>query len=261
MNDHRRPFDYILFDLGSTLIFFTGNWQEVQEQSRRVLLQALRAAGFSVDEPAFMKDFNERSEVYRSQRDMEYFEWSIDRLLQSVLADHGYPGEPLERLRPILAEMYAVSQRYWQVEADSIPTLEALLAAGYRLGLISNAAYEEDVHQLIDQAGLRPYFDFTLISAGVGYRKPHSKIFQAALDFWKAKPAQTLMVGDTLGADILGAQKLGMAAVWITRRADPAARQDTPDDPITPDAVISALSELPELLERWDQVSKRVRSV
>jgi FMN phosphatase YigB (HAD superfamily) len=57
------------------------------------------------------------------------------------------------------------------------------------------------------------------------------------------------MVGDTLGADILGAQNAGIYAIWITRRADvPAnrAHQDT----IHPDAAIDSLAEIPGLLEK-----------
>lgn len=255
-NDHRRPFDFIIFDLGSTLIYFTGDWQEVQQQARQVMLQALCRRGMILDEQTFLKDFVARSDEYRAERETEYFERPIDKLLQSVLADHGYPDVSLQQLSPILAEMYTVSQSRWRTEPDSVSTLEALQAAGYRLGLISNAAYEEDVYQLVDQAGLRSYFEFILVSAGVGYRKPHSKIFQAALDFWGAKAAQVLMVGDTLGADVVGAQRLGMSAVWITRRTDPAASQGYTGK-VVPDATIATLSELPELLKSWKKTPDR----
>ncbi len=52
-NDHRRPFDFIIFDLGSTLIYFTGDWQEVQQQARQVMLQALCRRGMALDEQCF----------------------------------------------------------------------------------------------------------------------------------------------------------------------------------------------------------------
>ncbi len=61
-------------------------------------------------------------------------------------------------------------------------------------------------------------------------------------------PKQVAMVGDTLGADILGARNAGMFGIWVTRRSDTAgnrAHQDT----IRPDAVVGNISELPGLLD------------
>ena len=55
------------------------------------------------------------------------------------------------------------------------------------------------------------------------------------------------MVGDSLGADILGARNAGLYSIWVTRRADTAANR-AHKDTIQPDAVISTLSELPPLL-------------
>jgi FMN phosphatase YigB (HAD superfamily) len=55
------------------------------------------------------------------------------------------------------------------------------------------------------------------------------------------------MVGDTLEADIMGAQKAGLPGVWITRRAQPNA-----DDlhRIKPDFSLRGLNELYPTLER-----------
>ena len=54
------------------------------------------------------------------------------------------------------------------------------------------------------------------------------------------------MVGDKLHADILGANQLGMYSIWINRRAELIPQ----DENIKPDAVISSLSELPQLLRK-----------
>jgi FMN phosphatase YigB (HAD superfamily) len=61
-------------------------------------------------------------------------------------------------------------------------------------------------------------------------------------------PQQVAMVGDTLGADILGAKNAGIYSIWITRRANtPANRAHA--ETIIPDARISELCELPSLLD------------
>jgi FMN phosphatase YigB (HAD superfamily) len=55
------------------------------------------------------------------------------------------------------------------------------------------------------------------------------------------------MVGDTLGADILGAYNAGIYSIWITRHAEsPANRAHA--DTIQPDAKIESLEDLYPLL-------------
>jgi putative hydrolase of the HAD superfamily len=123
-----------------------------------------------------------------------------------------------------------------------------LNAQGHRLGLISNAGDDADVQTLIDQSNLRGYFDIILTSAALGIRKPNPRIFQTALDHWGIPASRAAMVGDSLGADILGARNAGIYSVWITRRADTPANRSH-EDTIRPDAVITTLAELIPLLE------------
>ena len=146
--------------------------------------------------------------------------------------------------------MYQVSEAYWQLEAESLPALETLRQQGYRLGMISNAADDANVQRLVDKAGLRSYFDVILTSAAQGIRKPHPRIFQSALEYWPAAPSQAVMVGDTLGADIQGANDLGIFSVWVTRRAAP---QDISSYPIRPGATLENVGELPGLLSSMNR--------
>ena len=55
------------------------------------------------------------------------------------------------------------------------------------------------------------------------------------------------MVGDTLGADILGAQNADIYSIWITRRADNPANQAHADT-IKADMKIATLKELTKRL-------------
>ncbi|MEA4906899.1 MAG: HAD-IA family hydrolase [Chloroflexi bacterium] len=254
LQDTGRRFDYVIFDLGSTLIYFEGEWPDVFSRSNQVLLKAVQTAGFQVDADRFAADFEERSSEYRAIRDTEHIENSMDQILRTLLAEYGYPDLPAGQVEALLDEMYAVSQVHWRLEEDAHATLETLRRGGYHLGLISNAAYEKDVHVLIDQAGLRPFFDAILVSAGVGVRKPHPLIFHKMLEYWDARPEQAVMVGDTLTADVLGAQQLGMGSVWITRRIETRYSQAGAEK-VLPDATIRTLSELPEVLRNWGQAA------
>ena len=244
----RRDLQAVLFDAGNTLIYFQGNPLEAFAESDRTLINTLHAAGLKLDENAFLAQFRLRLEQYYAERETEFIEYTTAYILRTCLAEWGYPDIPETLLRKALADMYAVTQARWQPEDDALPTLEALRRQGYRLGLISNAADDADVQVLIDKARLRPYLEIILTSAAAGIRKPNPRIFQAALDFLGIRSEKAAMVGDTLGADILGAKNAGIYAIWITRRANtPAnlAHQFT----IQPDATINTLSELPGLLE------------
>ena len=164
-----------------------------------------------------------------------------------MLIEQGYPATSQEVVRKALAAMYTITQASWKPEMDAHSTLEILRTAGYRLGLISNAGDDADVQTLIDQANLRRYFEVILTSAGQGIRKPNPEIFWTALEHMKIPPGKAAMVGDTLGADILGARNAGMYSIWITRRADtPANRAHA--DTIQPDAAIERLGDLHSLL-------------
>ncbi len=238
-------FPVVLFDLGSTLIYFSGSWSEVTRQGQAALVQALLQAGLSLDAPAFATELQATLEQYFSSRDDELIEHTTGAILHSLLSKWGYPDVPVPLLHNALREMYQISEAYWHVEAEAHQALSDLRRQGYRLGLISNAADDANVQRLIDKAELRPYFDVILTSAAQGIRKPHPRIFYAALETWQTLPAQAIMVGDTLSADIQGAKNLGIFSVWVTRRA---AQPNDPAPTSWPDAIIENIGELPELL-------------
>lgn len=244
-----HPLKVVLFDLGSTLIYFDGEWPEVIAASNQTLITALHQLGLPVDGERFIADLQARDAADFPAGETVRVEHPTFNVVGELLAGYGYNGGYEASLRQALATMYAVSQAHWHVEEDAVPTLEALRRAGYRMGIVSNAGDDQDVQTLIDKARLRGYFDIILSSAAVGIRKPDPRIFQLALAHWDCPPEQAVMVGDTLGADVVGAHNAGMPAIWISRRVDtPANRAKAAL--IAPDAIIATLSELPELLLR-----------
>ncbi len=244
-----HPFDAIIFDLGSTLIYFDGEWSDVMYQAAQVLYRQLDEAGLNLDQESFLREYHQAVGEYYQERESEFIEHTTYFILRNLLNERGYPEVPDPILRQALKEMYAVSQAHWHVEPDALPTLAALQKMGYRLGLISNAADDADVQTLVDKASIRPFFDIILTSAGEGIRKPNPRIFQKMLDFWGFSPEKVAMVGDTLGADILGAQNAGIFSIWITRRSNTPANHAHAHT-IHADATIDTLEELPGLLEQ-----------
>jgi FMN phosphatase YigB (HAD superfamily) len=100
---------------------------------------------------------------------------------------------------------------------DTLRTLAVLKERGYVLGVVTNRHYGGD--QFLDdlrQVGLLTFLDhrYLAISADLRYRKPHSALFQHALDGLGYPATAGAMVGDNLVADIWGAQRLGLFSVW-----------------------------------------------
>ena len=100
---------------------------------------------------------------------------------------------------------------------DALSTLGALQQRGFLLGVVTNRLwggrpFQEDLQTM----GLLNYFDppNIAISADLGIRKPNSAIFLHALNALSIPPEQAVMVGDSLTADIAGAQALGIFSIW-----------------------------------------------
>lgn len=245
-------FDALLFDLGSTLIFFDTPWADVIPQAHSQLYEGLRSVGLELDRQVFLRAFQNRMETYYFQRETEFIEYTVLYILRELLAESGYAEVPDKNLRAALKGMYAITHEHWLPEPEAADVLQALRSRGYRLGLISNAGDEDDVQTLIDRAGLREYFEVILISAAEGIRKPNPRIFWRALERLGVGPERAAMVGDTLGADLLGAQNAGIFAIWVTKHANsPGNRAHL--DTIRPDATIETIGELPGLLERLSE--------
>jgi len=94
------------------------------------------------------------------------------------------------------------------------------LKAKYRLHLITNG-FEEVQHLKVKQAGLDGYFDLILTGEAAGVKKPDSGIFYQALEKTGATIANSVMIGDSLEADVRGAQNIGMPAIWFYRTGEP----------------------------------------
>lgn len=93
-------------------------------------------------------------------------------------------------------------------------TLEILnyLKDKYELHIITNG-FEEAQERKLKNSNIRDYFTTVTNSEMVGVKKPNPKIFNFAVDIANANIEESLMVGDSLEADIEGADKVGMDTI------------------------------------------------
>jgi HAD superfamily hydrolase (TIGR01662 family) len=120
-------------------------------------------------------------------------------------------------------------------------------ARGLRVVLVTNTLARGDAEVLRDwsRAGLADAIDAVVSSHDVGWRKPHPAMYERALALAGVDPAEAFMVGDNFDADVRGAKRLGLRAIW--RRLDGV---EPPAD-VRPDAVVRTLHELPGVVEPW----------
>lgn len=241
----------VLFDLGYTLINFNGNLTEVARSSYLVLADGLIRAGCGIDRQVFANRFQELMYLYYAQRDQDFLELPVYKIVIRVLEEFGQHCVDQQQIVDALHAMYLVTEQSWQLEDDTLQMLRDLRTQGYDLGLVSNASDAWDVNNLIDNNGLREFFKVVLISAEVGIRKPDRRIFEKAASALGRTFAEMVMVGDTLTADIFGARQCGMRTVWISRRAEDSRVLLRVRPELTADAEIRSLAELPPLLLSW----------
>jgi putative hydrolase of the HAD superfamily len=65
------------------------------------------------------------------------------------------------------------------------------------------------------RSNLSPYFKTVTNSEQAGAKKPNPIIFEHALNVAKANKQQSIMVGDSIEADIIGATDFGMQAIFF----------------------------------------------
>jgi len=239
------PFKVILFDFGSTLIYSKDPWPPIYEQADRALVQVLQQAGIQLDIKAFSSEFETFLDSYYAERGTSLIERTTFSALQELLQRKGFRDIPDSLVRQALDAMYAITQQNWYLEPDTIPTLTTLRDHGYRLGMVSNTSDDKNVQQLLDRCELRSFFETIVTSAQCGIRKPDAHIFQLALDFFGVPAGQVAMVGDSLEADIQGANQLGIYSIWLTRRVQLPEEGELA---IQPQAVLPTLDLLPGLL-------------
>lgn len=96
---------------------------------------------------------------------------------------------------------------------DAIQTLQALRNKGYKIGLLTNGLSAIQ-NRKVDVAGVRPLFDYILISGDDGLQKPNEEAFRRTALRLGVHPADCVYVGDNPENDVRGAKSAGMQAVF-----------------------------------------------
>lgn len=155
---------------------------------------------------------------------------ALDFVLETLAVDQ--PG-----LRQRLMSLYERLDAFPEVP----DALRRLKAADLKTAILSNGT-PEMLDSAIASAGVADLLDLVLSVEEVGVYKPHSKVYQLAVDRL-GLPKEAIAFVSSNGWDAYGASAFGFRVVWCNRRRQPRERL-----PGAPDRVIGSLADLAALV-------------
>lgn len=114
------------------------------------------------------------------------------------------------------------------------------LRPSYKMYILSNGFREVQFRKL-SNSGLASYFIRMVLSEDANIQKPHKKIFDFALVNTNSRRNETLMIGDSWDADIIGAHNAKIDQLWLNP-------EELPAKGFTPTFTVRSLLEIKEIL-------------
>jgi len=235
----------VLLDLGDTLVHLDKPWDEVYEAEVRSLASYLHDSGVKMDfqkfPPAFVRAFEDataKASLYRIEIPME-------EIIAKVLSKFGVRNVDPEFIHGAVEAYYRPEIQSWQLFPDTLDTLTALEKSRYLLGIVSNARSDWQVNSILRKFDLTRFFNLIVISALLRIRKPRAEIFLKALDGLDLSPKETVFIGNSVDADVLGPKSVGIHTIHIQRQ------QPDHDLILGPEATVTSLTDALKTLHNW----------
>lgn len=246
----------VIFDFDYTLAALSRPLDELMEEGAKAAEAFMRSRGMTLP-PDFWTSIVEARRFSEEKSEEEMEEHLADDALSFLLQFYGYPASKLDPavLRQTVDIFYAPEMTAWRLYPGAREMLAELQTDGYRLALVANHGCDRVFQRTIDYLGLRPFFDITLATSSVEYRKPDTAVFRVILDRWDALPYEVVVVGDSLRHDIAAGIELGALTVRVlfggSTQIDYNNKQLANE--ITPDATLEDLALAPALIREWTE--------
>jgi 2-haloacid dehalogenase len=219
-------FAVFTFDCYGTLI----NWEAGLLAALRPILSA---HGKNPDDATLLKlygDFEQRAE----QGEFHPYRQVLESVVRRFGAELGFVPTPEE------AGSLPQSLPGWKPWPDTVRALQALKAR-FRLAILSNV--DDDLF-LATRPHLGVEFDEVITAQQAQAYKPSLKMFELALRRIDAPAHRVLHVGQSIYHDVIPAQALGLATVWVNRPSARPGAGAAKAANAKPDVTVTSLAEL-----------------
>lgn len=204
-------YQHLFFDLDHTLWDFESNAKDsLAELYEEFQLEAKAVGPFD----AFYKTYLNHNALLWSRFEKGYItteelKWKRmwRTLLDFKIADERLAKEMSEEFLEILPTKKKVFDYTFEI-------LKYLREKNYSIHLITNG-FEKTQWSKLNNSLLAGYFTHVITSETSNSVKPKKEIFEFALNKCGGKLRESIMLGDNLNADILGAQNAGMDTVFV----------------------------------------------
>jgi 2-haloacid dehalogenase len=219
-----ETFECITFDCYGTLI----DWETG-------ILRAVRSAfpGLTATDPQILQAYSEIEPALQQGPFQKYRD-----VLRGIVFEL---AKRFER-RPTNSDVLAESLGDWEPFPDTIHALHRLRTR-FKLAVISNI--DDDLFAGT-ASRLKVPFDHVITAEQVRAYKPNPRNFQVALDRIGLGKEKVLHVAESLFHDIAPARKLGIANVWVNRRAAKTTAASKTTN-VLPDLEVRTLDQLANL--------------
>ena len=174
----------------------------------------LQSMGYEVNYQDLVDSYRSIARAQRQKADEDnYRELDYIKRLRKVFTELGIPEQKRRA-----TQLWKAYLEEWITQSEFFPETPGILKelqGNYKLGIITNFMDGPTGVEVFKKLGYYEIFDTLINSAEIGYRKPSEIIFKKALEETGSQPKTTIMVGDTFGADIVGANKMGMRNILI----------------------------------------------
>ncbi|MFB6721689.1 HAD family hydrolase [Kribbella sp. NPDC056345] len=131
-------------------------------------------------------------------------------------------GHPVPATEPEQDEFFAgyleLYTANWSAYPDARPALEVARSNNWRIGILTNGSTRQQNAKL-NAIGLADLVDVVCTTESLGISKPHPHSYLQTCAHLGVTPAETLMIGDNLELDVVGAQAAGLTARHLNRPA------------------------------------------
>ena len=203
----------VLFDMGGTL---EDIYVDAQSEAASISTLNGMLCSYGLDPQVGLEELKRRVDAgwkrygaYRDSCDVELK--PVEIWCDYILTDFDFPRAALEPHCEEIAHMWEVTHYHRRLRPRVVPMLEGLKEMGIKLGVISNTAALYQVFDVLEEYGIRDYFQDVTLSSVTGFRKPCTDIFTVSLREMQSKPEECVYVGDTVSRDVIGSKRAGFA--------------------------------------------------